>query len=812
MTSLGNLVSFRDIINHINRFIFHNIYPQVCPHFKEGGTTTINNEQDSTIFTDDFASGGRIRTLVKDLLGILYNVASYFNAAAQMENAASRITAFDFGAPAIPKALEIIKTAVSTAEGLTTDDKSDVVEKLKRVQSNIEEMNSELKGSGYNENESDLVTRAKLVKNGQAVAETITGLAVEAQLVIKGDILGPRARAKKIKPRTVRTVDGAHLFTQLILPELYFAAPPRCNVIFPDQYYQFSFSRNFMREVSRLMCRGGMGLLSGRRGWQLFGRSYYAPEIRDVNDKLVFLTQDRGSAVLLPHEVHSGIIPKFEWVTDGHRWSVKAAKETGQLDEYHQSGKVGYIQRLANFQFYLHRFSARSISLAGMFNPNLVLGLPALVLDKPMPAPEIAKQLKAALGRRWLPMAYLGKIEMLSHNLSQQGGVTSITMGKCRTHRGLDDEFLGTLLRESKVPDKSFTKRFRTKKILETADSRRVNSNRKSYRELVTTYINTNNKIPDGEIVRIDGVDSETVAARPSEQTVFITAPVLNLYFGVSDSDATDENPNTGEKGLFLPTVFEIDFKQGGIEELRTSAEKALYPGFYSPVYENATIGTDVYDFLLGTKAITDDVVFDAAAQDELLDDTFQEDVRTAIADSRHEFDFAAETVSQTTDGSEVSVDPGTIEEAVDALTMIYGLYRHRGGDLHQFIREYTARPIANIEDILGSQGLTYDDNGDPVLGEKEVEGFHSRAYGDFNSDVKFPDSEGATLQPGKDALHLLYPGVAKGATNDVLRSTLLDKGEDPLPLLPEYDPRGRAYKRVLAYVNELSISRGLLG
>ena len=96
--------------------------------------------------------------------------------------------------------------------------------------------------------------------------------------------------------------------------------------------------------------------------------------LRDMEGKHIFATTSRGARIILPHEVHSGIIPKYEWANDGHRWGNVAKKNSNQKDPFFGDGRVGYLQRLANFQFYLHRWSARTMAVTGVFNPNIVIG------------------------------------------------------------------------------------------------------------------------------------------------------------------------------------------------------------------------------------------------------------------------------------------------------------------------------------------------------------------------------------------------------------------------------------------------------
>src|SRR6185369_5336666 len=100
----------------------------------------------------------------------------------------------------------------------------------------------------------------------------------------------------KVTQKKKTTVTGAQLFNQLFLPDAFFASPPRCNIIFPDQYTSLSYSRNFMREISRICLQGGLGIIAnGAKGAELFTSHYLAPDIKDVRGKLLSASLSEGS-------------------------------------------------------------------------------------------------------------------------------------------------------------------------------------------------------------------------------------------------------------------------------------------------------------------------------------------------------------------------------------------------------------------------------------------------------------------------------------------------------------------------------------
>jgi hypothetical protein len=72
----------------------------------------------------------------------------------------------------------------------------------------------------------------------------------------------------------------------------------------------------------------------------------------------------------------------------------------------------------------------------------------------------------------------------------------------------------------------------------------------------------------------------------------------------------------------------------------------------------------------------------------------------------------------------------GPIAEATAEIVRIYSRVRTGGFDTHQFIRSYTWRPIASMVDLFGTANLEITDAGEVVRGR---EGFHSRAFGDYD-------------------------------------------------------------------------------
>jgi hypothetical protein len=880
MTSLGSLLSFRDIVNHVNRHIYHNIYPNPCSRFVAEGSEDQEKQFTtySSIFSDDDNIGP---TLVDELKQLGRNVAiskMFFDDVFEEPRGTPDKLIKKWGIPfwiergqpaegivktpsdsflrgrrSIAALDNVLGFAETSASQLKTDDKSDVLSKLTDIRSRLATLLRSSKQ--YN-----VTGRTDVADIQDEAGKHLDEL--NAMLDILGDLLGMKKKARKgNKTVTLRT--GAHLYSQLILPELFFASPPRCNVLFPDQYYQFSFSRNFMREVTRLSCRGGLGMIAGgRRGAKLLGSHYFAPDIVDAKGKHLYSTWDKGARILMPHEVHSGIIPKFEWVSDAHRWGSKAAKDTNKSDAFHQSGKVGYVQRLANYQLYIHRWSSRSMSVTGVFNPNLVIGLPALVMDRAMPAPAVVKMINSRLGRRWMPTQYLGKLTALTHQVHQGGGQSSMQLTKCRTHRALDDEFMGVLTREvEQLKEVTFTRVIGPRELIRSADygsipkAGEINVGAfgvKYYVKDLELMKSILRQFIDKENGKIEGkryfnnsavlkkiVQTGSILLSPAEARKLEIKGALDqkwCFSGRTEESVEDvgTNPDGSPitetvtrsiEGLALPAKMTLTFSKmvgtGKYDRVNRTVEEAIRPGWYSPLWGNERIGKEAYQQLLGVDAITDNISVASDQVDEVIDKAAKAEATATMSkiDPDTGDDLFEHGELSESDDSGVSMGlnvlPGSIEEAVDSISILYGLIKSRGGDVHSFISQYTKRPIANMQEILGSPELRIKDDGNidttsPGT-ENVVEGFHSRAFGDYNTDVTYPDSGGKTqTKAGKLALHGLFEGVASGT--EVKRESAIDRGEGKFALRPELDPRGRARSRVRAYIDELNISRGLLG
>lgn len=188
----------------------------------------------------------------------------------------------------------------------------------------------------------------------------------------------------------------ARLITQIYRPDVWMVAPPRCNVVFPELYNSFNYGRSFMDEVSRVLLRThsaffGSDILfdgfymaprrmKGARTGRAIGTGRTNLEPPDVADAPAWFVRD-----LMDHELYTGIIPKFERMSDLNLHALRGTSGGAvELDPGDGGPKVrvGYAELAVNHIFYKYRFMSRQLNCQGKFNPFFVLGFPALIIDK----------------------------------------------------------------------------------------------------------------------------------------------------------------------------------------------------------------------------------------------------------------------------------------------------------------------------------------------------------------------------------------------------------------------------------------------
>ena len=242
----------------------------------------------------------------------------------------------------------------------------------------------------------------------------------------------------------------------LVRPDIWMCAPPKCNVIFPDDIVSLNISRELMRQTTRTFLMTYDELYADN---VIFNGHYFAPQFdNDIqNIQKVAFGISTSNEVIYPHEVYSGIIPKVSRISEVSFYSravtVQEAEQqvlsesqvnqaalysgSDQLAAIAEQGSAGiydYVQKyasdVAHFNLMKQRYSANRITITSRFLPMLVPGLPAVVIGQKKATSERERSDGFSSTHTWL-----GMIQSVQHSYNQGGATTSVSMETCRPYK-----------------------------------------------------------------------------------------------------------------------------------------------------------------------------------------------------------------------------------------------------------------------------------------------------------------------------------------------------------------------------------------
>ena len=338
------------------------------------------------------------------------------------------------------------------------------------------------------------------------------------------------------------------LRSQIIRPDCWFASPPACNVIFPEMYSQISYDRNFLSETTRLSVAVFLTLI-GRAS--LLADYTLAPASSLSAQALAKYKGESAYRVLMDHELHVGIIPRIEWVPDT---GATGAPTNPAILKTVKADRVAWTVRAGLFHFFKYRFSARTASVQGRFNPALVCGFPGVIITRPYIIAGGMSTLKSVVGAKLsnasvltaiheyasdptlnAPSHLVGLVGGYAHNIDQNGGTTSASLHCVRQHRGIDDEFLGVLTETSNGPTPTLVKTILNLSDLQNAGDQKG--------------INLLASITPQSVVPQPGLANRTKAALSQSRTV----PVMGADGSTTDSVFTFTSAVESNNSVSLP-------------------------------------------------------------------------------------------------------------------------------------------------------------------------------------------------------------------------------------------------------------------
>lgn len=580
------------------------------------------------------------------------------------------------------------------------------------------------------------------------------------------------------------------LRSHIFRPDCWYVPAPVCNVIFPEQFSQVSYDRNFMNEVTRLYISSFSTMIGSDA---LFNSRTVAPQdVIDIKELMRKSGTTSQYRVLMDHELHTGIIPRTEWLPDT---SAIGSRDPAEKENA-TSKKLQWSDRIGLFHFFKYRYGPRQTQVAGRFNPYVVCGFPGVIIRRPFIVKggeqAVLKKRQEILGSAGGtsddilafiqtdadkldgPTQFVGFVEGFTHNVSQEGGNTTISMSHTRAHLGTDDEFLSSFFLQKAGTVKKVvqtTLSYDQLKSKNTAESTKL----LKYLADLTPQTGAPVKAPSSHK---RGVETRTAKAQRASRNpidavrqdfaVTIHSVVDRPLFSGNEIDfftVQQDIPAVGKVGVRVPSPngrksvgSEGRFKKGkiiGIEVLdggktiddpkfkrvfssvtvyeevaielqsKLPLEQVIRPNWFSPSFTNQNIGKKIYQPFFGCDSIVDTIPA-TGLQSTIVD--------TPVQGTSAPPDKPVEQVIKELIASEAAKNSLTIEKAVNLIGYLYGQVRQQGLDVDDFIRQFNDRPIATLTEVLG-ENLGFD-----VVASKAVPkavdpsrpftiGFHSTAF-----------------------------------------------------------------------------------
>lgn len=733
---MGGQTSIRQSITALQGVIFHETYAQPCPKYIPGTAGTVSGQVRKRLDQDPNSV-----FVVRNALGIAQELQGVIQ---QLHVADTRPD------------VSLFTQAGSVQDSLRTQ----IITRLRKQQQLLKNTIMRLGSLRPPIPSAASLLNSAVQSIGTAATKTARWrptndpsiAAVEAPLKEAIDRL-QRVSNLTVQTNSRKDATPARLAQQILRPDVWFSAPPRCNVLFPEQYERLTYKRSFMEEPTRLLLKTNDEFFGED---ELFDRLYFAPKTKSLTKGKATL-QSLLTNDLLDHEIFTGILPVFEKMGELNIFAARGGVVKDRVPQ------VGLAQRSANFLYFKYRFAARQMVVTGRFNPFIALGFPGLIIDKYV-SEDALKQYNSMLQRigqptrdinKLLGTAFLGNFTQVSFNVSQNRGSMDIVIGYPRQPEE-SVEFLGA----TDISEVTVNKRF-DEDVTRVTDVASIgqpalqslgpNLGRITNVQDVTRVYRGNVSGTDIEAAKSSkplmlfslraGQKPRPAAARKTARVpVGVEVDVRELdkdvlkELGLLDTTSSDTRVN-GDRLFFAQPRFETIRVFRVVEEVPRyrqevvdlPVEEYIRPGWYGDIWHPAKIG-EAYDLFFSTGAITDPhTVSDpngsqfSATNNEAQDALGQ----AAMTDDPNDPQKDAAIAYQLKAGA-------TIEQAAAFLQATYSHIKQQGLDVDEFIRAYTWRPVATMADIFGTRDLQLSPDGQFVV--QGIEGFHSRAFGPFNN------------------------------------------------------------------------------
>jgi hypothetical protein len=691
---LGQQVSIRQAINALMSMIFHETYAIPSPLYVPGTGGTV---------------GGASRQSIKNIPDVSFIATEADSILRSIEQLKASLSVEADDDKLVSRSLQTLLVARMT----------DTIRMAKGAMNRIR--GKEVQAArGYYGTGLALLTKAKaLMSKWHANGEKRTNDAIAAAL---NEAKTPfqRASSMEIITRSKGAVP-ARLNQQIFRPDVWFSAPPRCNVLFPEHYTQLNYQRSFLQEPTRFLLKTNDEFFGED---ELFDKFYFAPKAITLKSQKKTL-QAMLANDLMDHELFTGILPVFEKMGELNIFGARSGTVKGKMP------KIGLAQRSTNFLYFKYRFAARQMQISGRFNPYLVPGFPGLIIDKYVDAETTERRQKLIdqYGNtnvdihRLLGTHFLANFTEITHSVDQSNGRTDVN---CSYPRQVEEsvEFLGSVESVQTVRKRFGTDALRSTFVAALNPPKRFSlgpsfGNITKVDDVTSTY--RAEAFDSGVKLPIYQGPKRTGTGEPR-----IQVPVgLTLPASAYGADVVKLVGSTNQPVMFRAYEVWEEVPRYRQETVNLPAEELIRPGWYGDCWHPALIGK-VYEQFFQTGAITDEqqvTGIEGASigvpSQKAIDALAEAAMGVDIDDPRR---TTAALLSLDNDSS--------IQAAAGFIVQTYSYVKQGGIDVEDFIRSYTWRPIASMVDMFGTSDLQFTGDGVAVL--QGIEGFHSRAFGPY--------------------------------------------------------------------------------
>jgi hypothetical protein len=269
-----------------------------------------------------------------------------------------------------------------------------------------------------------------IIRSMEQMSNTVDGSQILATLLNNLEYL-------YAEPSAPTKAENGNPRSMMFVPQTMFFMPLRCNIIFPDQILQSSFSHDYSNEITRLVTSTPPVALASSKSVSAFTMQtkFIAPQ-KDIFE-MDYEGQKQPSTGMMWEEKLRGINPYLHTYNKAQLayasfWSTYIkSKDNGNIDDdvgayrtffdYFRTSQLGtYIQAINMWQYLKKKYSARSFSVITTYTPHRLIGFPGLVLDKDLPA-------------------VVGKIISINSNLDATGqGTSTVQFSSPRSYKEYD--------------------------------------------------------------------------------------------------------------------------------------------------------------------------------------------------------------------------------------------------------------------------------------------------------------------------------------------------------------------------------------